>query len=92
MNTNKLIVEEPWLYVDITSPTKEQTESGEIGSKNSSNAPRIFQKAKILHTFDNDKYPVDSEWMIGDTPPMIVNYFGTTYQLIQRKNLYARLQ
>lgn len=92
-------MEEPWLKVEITKSQKEDLEnyyknSGELRSSSSANSsgPRSFQKAKIINTFDKEKYPMDSEWMIGETPGQIINFFGEKITLIQQKDLYERIE
>ena len=92
MSLNNLKSQQPWLYVSIIEPTNQEKESY-YDSENelrSSDTPRIFKKATILHTFDDDKYPKGSEWMMGESPGMKVNYFGKKYTIIQEKDLYKR--
>lgn len=97
MSLNNFNTKEPWLYVEITWPTKEQVDNyykntGEMKvSDTSPDAPRIFKRAKILHTFNEKNYPINSEWMIGEVTGMKINYFGVQYIAIQEKDLYARL-
>lgn len=98
MSLNRFKTKEPWLYVSITAPTTQEVDSyykktGEIKVSDSSpDAPRVFKNATILHTFDEENYPVDSEWMMGEVPGMKINYFGDKYVAIQSKDLYAKVE
>lgn len=84
------------LFVDIQAPTQEEIDSyyssaGEIKSTSDKNAPRIFKKATILHTWDEEKFPKESVWMMGESPGMTINFFGKKFTAIQEKDLYARI-
>lgn len=60
-------------------------------SSSSADSPRIFKKAIIRNTFDEEKYPVDSVWMMGESPGMKINFFGEKIIEIQEKDLHARI-
>lgn len=85
------------LFVEIVKPTSEQVNSyysntGEFKtSGNSDDNPRVFKKAIIKHTFCEDKFPLDSEWIMGEVPGMKINFFGEKLILLQEKDLYARI-
>lgn len=97
MSTNNHIPVEGLLYVDIIKPTEKEIQSyykstGEIKSSSSSvTSARVCQKAIIKNTFDQKKYPVGSTWMVGDTPPNKLNFFGEQILTIEERNLYARI-
>lgn len=94
-NFNKTI--EPFLSVEIIKPTQEDLDAyykntGEIKiSGTSQNAPREFKKAKVISTYNDKKYPIDSVWMMGESPGMKINFFGDKIIMIQKKDLYARI-
>jgi hypothetical protein len=94
---SKYKTEEPWLYVDIIKPTTEEVESyyeknDEMKTSGSAQgAISVFKKVKIIHTFDSKKYPIGSIWMMGEAPGIRVNYFGEKITMIQKINLYARI-
>tara|TARA_R110000868_G_scaffold74337_5_gene214944 strand:+ start:9973 stop:10263 length:291 start_codon:yes stop_codon:yes gene_type:complete len=94
---SKYKTEEPWLYVEITKPTTEEIESyytrnNEMKTSGTAQgAISVFKKAKILHTFDEIKYPIGSNWMIGEVPGIRINFFGEKLTMIQKTNLYARI-
>lgn len=94
---SKYTTAEGIFYVSIEEPTKKQVKSyydktGEIESSGTnSNAPKTFKKATILHTFDEKKYPINSLWMMGESPGLIINFFGDKLIMIQEKDLYARI-
>ena len=87
----------PFLFVEITKPTQEELDlyykdSSEIKFTGSSqNAPREFKKATVVSTYNNKKYPIDSVWMMGESPGMKINFFGDKITMIQKKDLYARI-
>lgn len=89
---------EPYLNVEIISPTKEQTEEyfKETGDMkfiaSSKNSITLFKKAIIKGTFDPELYPVGSEWMMGESPGIKGSYFGEAILLIQTKDLYRRVK
>jgi len=89
---------EPYLNVEIVSPTKEETDSyfketGDIKFViNSKNSITIFKKAIIKGTFDPVLYPIGSEWMMGESPGIKGSYFGESILLIQTKDLYRRIK
>ncbi len=94
---NKFKMEEPYLKVAITQSTKEHLDKyneGNLRSSSSANSsgPRSFQKALVLNSFDLEKYPKDSEWMIGDAPGQEVNFFGERITIITDLNLYERIK
>lgn len=96
MQMSEFVTEEGWFFVDIIEPTKEQVKeyyknTGEIESSSTNDKPRIFKKAVIRATFDEEKYPIGSEWMIGETLGMKINYMGNKIMLIKQKDLYARI-
>lgn len=90
-------MKEGWFTVEIIQPNKEELKSyyintGEIEtSSQSESSPRIFKKAIILSTFDEDKYPLNSVWMMGESPGIKVNFFGKKIILIKESDLYERI-
>ncbi len=92
----KYTPEEGLLFIKVISPTEKEKSSYHKGkikiSGTSQNSAREFNKAIIKHTYDENKYPVDSVWMMGEAPPMEVNFFGEHIEIIQVKNLYARIE
>ena len=90
-------MEEGKLSVEIIKPSQKEiksyyTNTGEIEtSSQSESSPRVFKKAIILSTFDSINYPVNSSWIMGESPGMKVNFFGEKLVLIQQKDLYARI-
>lgn len=95
MNLSKFITVEPKLFVEIVAPTKEQIDAyhkktGELPSTGEQ-APRIFKKATILSTYNEETIPVGSEWIIGTTEGIKVNYFGNKITVIQASDLYSRI-
>jgi hypothetical protein len=97
MSSVKYTTEEGIFYVDIVKPSQKEIDSyykntGEIQSSSSSaDTPRTFQKAVIKSTWNEDLYPIDSIWMMGESPGMSVNFFGEKITMIQQKDLYARI-
>ena len=97
MSSNSYKTRDGLFFVDIEKPTKELTDkyyldTGEIRSSTpTASTPKEFQKATISHTFDEDKYPTGSVWMMGETPGMKINFFGESFIAIQEKDLYARI-
>lgn len=86
----KFITEEPNLFVEIIEAPKEsQKQEGYYSA--SKDKARICKRAVIKSTYDSDKYPVGSTWMIGEAPPMTLNYFGTIITLIHDTNLIAKI-
>lgn len=89
---------EPYLNVEITSPTKKDIDkyyetTGDIKLVSSDkNSIILFQKAFIKETFDEQKYPVGSTWMMGESPGMKGCFFGEPILLIQEKDLYKRIK
>jgi len=94
---SKYKTEEPWLYVEVTKPTTEEIESyysknDEMKTSGSAQgAISVFKKVEIIHTFSNKKYPIGSIWMIGEVPGIKINFFGEKLTMIQKTNLYARI-
>lgn len=94
---NKYKTEEGIFFVDIEEASESQiknyySNSGEMkSSSTSASTPRVFKKATILHTFDEEKYPIDSVWIMGESPGMKINFFGEKIMLIKQKDLYARI-
>ncbi|MFT6125889.1 MAG: hypothetical protein ACJAVA_000331 [Flavobacteriaceae bacterium] len=94
---NRYKTQEGLFFVEIVKPTKDQIESyysnnNEFKSTGSSeDNPRVFKKAIIKNTFCVEKYPVDSEWMMGEVPGMKINFFGEKLIMIQEKDVYARI-
>ena len=91
--------EEPNLFVDIISPTQEDIngyykDNGEIRSSSaaSSSKPREFKRAIIKSTFDEERYPVGTEWIMGESPGITANFFGEKVIIIKTKDLYARIE
>lgn len=60
-------------------------------SSNTASALKTFKKAIIKHTFDEEKFPIDSEWIMGEAPGMNIIFFGEEITVIQEKDLYARI-
>jgi hypothetical protein len=93
----KYKTEEGKLFVEIIPPTQEEVNnyyrsSGEFKSTGNSDAnQREFKTAKIKHTFDEVKYPIDSIWIMGESPGMKVNYRGEKIIIISKNDLYARV-
>lgn len=76
------------LFVDI----EEAPKVGGITSSNSSVTGVVkFKKAIIKHTFDEEKYPIDSQWIMGEAPGMKGTFFGEELVVIEERNLYARI-
>lgn len=94
---SKYTTAEGLFYVEIQAPTREEIRkyyenTGEIEvSANSDNSPRIFKKATVVHTCDEEKYPVGSLWMMGESPGLTINFFGEKLVMIQEKDMYARI-
>lgn len=94
---SKYNMKEGWLSVEIIYPSKEEVKSyysntGEIEtSSQSDTSPRVFKKAIILNTFNEDIIPTNSVWIIGETPGMKVNFFGEKLILIKESDLYGRI-
>ena len=94
---SKYKTEEPWLYIDIIKPTEEETDSyysrnNEMKtSSTAQGSPSAFKIAKIVHTFDEAKYPIGSTFMMGEVPGTKINFFGEKIIMIQKSNLYARI-
>ena len=91
---NKYTPTEGKFFVTITESTpKEQnkfyTETGEM--KSAGSGIRVFKRAEILYTSDEKTFPVGSFWMIGETPGLIINYFGEKIVEIQEKDIHARI-
>ena len=97
MSLNKYTTEDSLFFVDIIEPSTEEvnnyySNTGEIKSSGSSkNNPKIFKKAIIKFTCDAYNYPIDSEWIMGESPGTTINFFGEKLILIQQKDLYARI-
>jgi len=96
MSMNKYKMQEGRFLVEIEKPTKEQVESywlanNEFKSMDASNDPKVFKKATIKHTFSEEKYPIDSVWMMGESPGIIINFFGEKLTMIQEKDLHAQI-
>ena len=92
---SKFVPENPWLFVEITKPSSEEIKKyseGTIKSSANTEADRFFKKAKIVATYSERKYPIDSIWMMGESDGMKINYFGTKITMVQRKDLYARIE
>jgi len=89
---------EPYLQVDIIEPTQNEIDkyyekTGEFKlSSSSQKSVIIFKKAIIKETFNEKKYPVNSEWMMGESPGIKGMFFGEPVILIQEKDLYKRLK
>lgn len=89
--------EEGILFVELTKPTPKHLDqyyknTGKIKvSENSSSSPRQYQKAKILFTFDEEKYPVGSVWVVGETPGITISFFGEELTEIRQMDLRARI-
>lgn len=87
----------PFLFVEIIKPTQEELSlyyknTGDIKISNTSqNAPREFKKAVIVSTYNDTKYPKGSVWIMGESPGMKINFFGSKIIIIQKKDLYARI-
>lgn len=87
----------PFLGVEIINPTQKELDkyyqdTGEMKiSSSSQNSPREFKKAKIKKTFNNKKFPIDSVWMMGESPGIKVNFFGKKIIIIQKRDLYERI-
>ena len=86
------------LFVDIKRPAKKEAKklylenTGDLPvAENDQRAPRLFQEAKILHTSDETMYPVGSRWMIGETPGIVINFFGEKYIEIRESDLHAQI-
>lgn len=97
MKSINLMVE-PFLSVVIMSPDKihkdkyyTATGDMDLGEKSDS-APAQYQKAIILNSFDLEKYPIDSEWMISETKGIKANFFGEPKILIKWGDLRERLK
>ena len=83
-----------WFIVDIIEPTKEQLSNYKeeiTKSSSSKDKPRIFKKAIIQQTSNQTEFPKDSVWMMGETPGMLINFFGEKVIMVQEKDLYARI-
>lgn len=97
MSLSKYTTVDSMFFVEIVKPTPEQVKSfyakntGEIKSSDSANAPKEFKKAIIKHTCNEEKYPIDSVWMMGESPGIKINFFGDLITAIQEKDLYARI-
>lgn len=97
MSLNKYTPIEGWFFVDIERPSQAQLDSyysntGEIKSSGSSaGAPVPFKKATINSTYDENRFPIGSTWMMGQSPGIVINFFGEKIIAIQEKDLYARL-
>lgn len=97
MSTTKYKMQEGIFIVDIEKPTEKDIKkyydtTGEIrSSSKSASSPREYQKATILHTFDEEKYPIDSIWMMNDVPGSVINFFGERLIEIQERDLHARI-
>ena len=81
------------LSVIITTPkVKEEEDNNEIKvSKNSTEGTRVFKTAKILNTFDEELYPIGSEWIMGEAPGMKVEHAGIVRTYIKDIDLYERI-
>lgn len=94
---NKYKTQDGIFFVEIQQASQEKinsyyTTNNELKtSGNSDNNPRIFKKAIIKHTFCEEKYPIDSVWMMGEVPGMKINFYGEKLILIQEKDLYAKI-
>ena len=75
-------------YVEIEDAPKSDAITS---SRNTASAEKKLKKVTILHTFDDEKYPVGSVWMMGEVPGMKLNFFGEKFIAIQEKDLYARI-
>lgn len=88
--------EEPWLFVEIEKLDQLEVDSYYEKNKEFKNtgatAPYIFRVAVIKNTFDEEKYPVGSKWMIGDAPAMKVNFLGEKITMIKQLNLYGKIR
>ncbi len=83
---------EPWLHIELEKPTKEQEDSFYEGKIRGSKQASVFRKAIITKTFSEAKFPLNSVWMIGDSDPMEVNFFGERILLVQEMQLYDRVE
>ena len=85
------------LFVRITKPTSDEISryyktSGEFKTTgNSEDNPRVCKKATIEHTFCDEQYPVGSEWIMGESPGMKINFFGEKIVMIQDRDIHARI-
>jgi len=93
MKMSKFKTREPMLSVIITVPEViEKENNSEIKvSKTSVESSRVFKTAKIVNTFDEELYPVDSEWIMGESPGMKVEYAGIERTYIKDIDLYERI-
>lgn len=89
---------EPYLDVEIIEPTKkdmdsyyEKTGDLKLVSSNQKSVV-VFKKAIIKETFDEARFPVDSEWMMGESPGIKGAFFGEPVHLIQEKDLFKRIK
>lgn len=92
MMTSKM-TQDPWLVVEIQSPSKEEVEAYYSGSnvyetKDNKDAARVFKKATILKTFDENTYPIGAEVIVGEKPGMKVNFFGQGRTYINKNEIY----
>lgn len=88
MKTNKYKTVEGILFIEAELPPKSEKI---MSSNKGANATREFKKAIIKSTFDEEKFPIDSIWMMSDVPPQKVSFFGEEILIIQEKDLYARI-
>ena len=83
-----------WFIVDIIEPTKDQLSNYKeeiTKSSSSKDKPRVFKKAIIQETSDEKEFPKNSIWMMGETPGLLINFFGEKVIMVQEKDLYARI-
>ena len=94
-NMTKYKTDGNWLFVEITENTQEEINqyyknSGEFKSTGNSK-PREFKTALILSTFDDEKYPVGTRWIMGESPGIKVSYRGDKITMITKSDIYARI-
>ena len=92
---SKYITQEPWLFVEITEPTKEEVakfyKGGLVPDSKSKNYIKIFKTAKIKFSYDESLYKTGTKWMMADNPPQVINYHGEEITMIQNRHLYAQV-
>ena len=91
---SKFTLQEGMLFVTIEEVSKEQykeNSSGILLSDHSKETAHTWRDCIIVETSDELKYPKGSRWMIGTDPGAKIDYHGTTYTLIQTRNLKAKI-
>lgn len=87
---------EPFLLVEVEKPDSKQRQDYE---KNRTfyqgNTPEgkvhYGRKATIRQTYDQDKYPIGSVWVISDVPTKKILYKGEVLEFIQSTQLHLQL-